>query len=170
MWDRVLLALDQYESGQSALRMTMQLAEVTHSEVRVLHVRALSRWDRVPPLETPAEAEYLVSEAVFSLRLAGVGAAGHSCSVLEDRIASRIVEESLIHMCDAIVLGTRRLHGIGRLSGRGVREQVLRLSPLPVIASPTPLTNAIHFPPGGGAHGSAHPGREGDRTGDDRRT
>jgi hypothetical protein len=66
MWDRVLLALDQYESGQSALRMTMKLAAVTHSEVRVLHVRALSKWARVPPLETPAEAEYLVSEAVFS--------------------------------------------------------------------------------------------------------
>jgi len=169
MWDRVLLALDQYESGQSALRMTTKLAAVTHSEVRVLHIRALSKWARVPPLESPAEAEYLVSEAVFSLRLAGVGAEGHYSSVLEDRVALRIVEESLIHMCDAIVLGTRRLHGIGRLSGRGVREQVLRLSPLPVIASPTPLTNAIHIPLGDGAHRNGHSGQEGYRTGDDHR-
>jgi hypothetical protein len=72
-------------------------------------------------------------------------------------------------MCDAIVLGTRRLHGIGRLSGRGVREQVLRLSPLPVIASPTPLTNAIHIPLGDGAHLNGHSGQEGFRTGDDHR-
>jgi hypothetical protein len=89
--------------------------------------------------------------------------------VLEDRIAFRIVEESLIHMCDAIVLGTRRLRGLERLSGRGVREQVLRLSPLPVIASPTPLTNAVHIPPGGGSHRNGRSSREGYRTGDDRR-
>jgi hypothetical protein len=29
MWDRMLLALDQYESGQSALNMTAQLAAPT---------------------------------------------------------------------------------------------------------------------------------------------
>jgi nucleotide-binding universal stress UspA family protein len=148
MWDRLLLALDQYESGQSALRLTAGLAQPDHSEVRVLHIRALSKWARVPPLETPLQAESLVNEAVFSLRLAGVGAEGHSCSVFEDNVAQRIVEESLTWFCDAIVLGTRRLCGLDRLSGRGVRERVLRLSPLPVIAAPTPLSNDVHVPVG----------------------
>jgi nucleotide-binding universal stress UspA family protein len=146
MWDRLLLALDQYESGQSALRLTAGLARTEHSEVRVLHVRALSKWARVPPLETPLQAESRVNEAVFSLRLAGVGAEGHSCSVFEDQVAQRIVDESMIWLCDAIILGTRRLRGVDRLSGRGVRERVLRLSPLPVIAAPTPISNALHAP------------------------
>jgi nucleotide-binding universal stress UspA family protein len=146
MWDRLLLALDQFESGQSALRLTAGMAQPGHSEVRVLHIRALSKWARVPPLETPPQAESLVNEAVFSLRLAGVGAEGHSCSVFEDQVAQRIVDESLIWLCDAIVLGTRRLRGLDRLSGRGVRERVLRLSPLPVIAAPTPLANRVHAP------------------------
>jgi nucleotide-binding universal stress UspA family protein len=146
MWDRVLLGLDQYESGQAALRFTRELAVATQSDVRVLHIRALSKWARVPPLETPAEAEDLVNEAVLNLRVAGLGAEGRSRSLPEDQIALRIVEESLYWLCDAIVLGTRRLHGIDRLSGRGVRDRVVRLSPLPVLAAPTPLTNGIHRP------------------------
>jgi nucleotide-binding universal stress UspA family protein len=153
MWDRMLLALDQYESGQSALKMTTQLATTIQSEVRVLHIRELSKWVRVPPIESPGEADFLVGQAVFALRVAGVGAEGRSCSVFEDHVAQRIVEESLSWLCDVIVLGTRRLRGLGRLSGHGVRDHVLRLSPLPVIAAPTPWTNARHRPPRTGLAG-----------------
>jgi nucleotide-binding universal stress UspA family protein len=146
MWNRLLFAIDQFESGQVALTFTAGLANSTGAEVRVLHVRELSRWARVPPLETPAESELLVQQAVFSLRFAGVGAEGLACSTIEDRVAERIIEEADRWSCDAIVLGTRRLHGIHRLSGRGRREQILRASPLPVIAAPTPSTNAVHSP------------------------
>ena len=161
MLDRMLLALDEYESGQAALRFTKDLAAVTGNDVRVLHIRALSKWARVPPLETPAQAEALVDEAVFTLRFSGLGAEGRFCSLPEDQMALRIVEESLSWLCDAIVLGTRRLRGIGRLSGRGVRERVLRLSPLPVLAAPTPLTNAVHYRLGlgGDRSGRADPRR-----------
>jgi nucleotide-binding universal stress UspA family protein len=143
MWERLLFAMDQYESGQTALKYTTAIAAATGSEVKVIHIRELSKWARVPPLESPAEAEFLVNEAIFSLRLAGVGADGRACSAPEDYVARRIVEESLYWMCDAIVLGTRRLQGMARLSGRGRREQILRLSPLPVIAAPTPLLNGM---------------------------
>jgi nucleotide-binding universal stress UspA family protein len=95
-------------------------------------------------LETPDEANSLVEQAVFALRLAGVGAEGRACSLPEDQVARRIVEESLYWVCDAIVVGTRRLRGVSRLSGHGVRDRILRLSPLPVIAAPTPLSNGFH--------------------------
>jgi nucleotide-binding universal stress UspA family protein len=146
MWDRLLFAIDQFESGQTALKFTAGLAAATGADVQVMHVRELSRAARVPPLETPAEADSLVDEAVFSLRMAGIGADGRACSFPQDQVPRRIVEESMNWMCDAIVLGTRRLHGISRLSARGVRERVIRLSPLPVVAAPTPLNNGIHSP------------------------
>jgi nucleotide-binding universal stress UspA family protein len=146
MWDRLLFAIDQYESGQAALQFTECFAAATGTDVRVIHVRELSRLARVPPLESPYEADALVEQAVFSLRLAGIGAEGRACSLPEDQIARRIVEDSLYWVCDAIVLGTRRLRGVSRLSGRGVRDRILRLSPLPVIAAPTPLTNGIYSP------------------------
>ena len=38
---------------------------------------------------------------------------------------------------------TLRLHGIGRLSGRGVREKVLRSSFLPVLVAPAAESNGI---------------------------
>jgi nucleotide-binding universal stress UspA family protein len=146
MWDRMLLAIDQYDSGQTALGFTAGLAVATATDVRVIHVRELSRLARVPPLESPSEAEALVDRAVLTLRLAGIGAEGCTCSLPEDQVPRRIVEESMYWVCDVIVVGTRRLRGISRLSGRGVRERILRLSPLPVIAAPTPLTNRIHSP------------------------
>jgi nucleotide-binding universal stress UspA family protein len=144
IWERVLLALDQDESGQAALRFTTELATATHSDVRVLHLRTLSKWARVAPLETPDQAEDLVREAVLTMRLAGLGAEGRSRSVSETQVGLRIVEESLYWVCDAIVLGTRRRHGIGRFSGGGVRERVVRWSPLPVLTAPPALRDALH--------------------------
>jgi nucleotide-binding universal stress UspA family protein len=148
MWDRLLFAIDQFESGQVALKFASGLADATGAEVRVLHIREISRWARVPPLETPTEAEILVQQAVFDLRIAGVGAEGISCSAPEDQVAQRIIDEARRWSCDAIIIGTRRLHGIYRLSGRGRREQILRASSLPVIAAPTASVNAIYSPPG----------------------
>jgi nucleotide-binding universal stress UspA family protein len=146
MWDRLLLAIDQFESGQTALRVSERLALGTGADVRMIHIRLLSKWARVPPLETPTDAESLVDEAVFSLRLAGIGAEGRACSFPEDQVAQRIVEESMSWMCDAIVLGSRRLRGLNRITGRGVRERVLRMSVLPVIVASTPLDNGIYSP------------------------
>jgi nucleotide-binding universal stress UspA family protein len=139
MWDRLLLAMDQFDSGQAALDFTTGLAASSGADVRVFHARELSKSTRVPPLETVTDAHYLVDEAVFRLRLANIGAEGRACSAREEQVASRIVDEASHWRCDAIVLGSRRLRGISRLSGWGVRERILRLSPLPVIVTPQPL-------------------------------
>jgi nucleotide-binding universal stress UspA family protein len=166
MWDRLLLAIDQFESGQAALTFTMGIATATEADVRVMHVRELSNLARVPPLETLSEADALVGQAVFSLRRAGIEADGRACSFPQNQVPFRIVEESMFWVCDAIVLGTRRLHGASRLYGRGVRERVLRLSVLPVVAAPNPLIGPHSL---GRSRGMArnedwtrhsHPGRE----------
>jgi nucleotide-binding universal stress UspA family protein len=146
VWHRLLFAIDQYESGQTALRFTSEIAGGIDAQVSVIHIREISKWARVPPLETPAEAESLVQEAILNLQLAGVRADGVACSVPEDLIASRIFGEARSRMCDAIIVGSRRLHGMHRLSGRNIRDRILRLTSLPVLVAPTPLENAIHKP------------------------
>jgi hypothetical protein len=40
---------------------------------------------------------------------------------------------------DTIVVGTRRKRRLGRLFSSNVREHIIRLSSLPVIAAPAPL-------------------------------
>ncbi len=136
MWNRLLLALDQYESGASALHLTESIAGGCGSEVRVLHVRELSPFTRALPLETLRDAERLVDEAVLRLRVAGAGAEGRVCSAREDFVARRIADEADAWRCDAIVLGSRRLRRLGRLSGRGVRERLLRTTRLPLLTAP----------------------------------
>ena len=166
MWDRLLLAIDQFGTGQTALDFTAGLASATGSEVRVLHLRELPRSLRVPPLETAAEARSLVEMAVRSLHVAGVVAEGRAPSVRSERVAGAIVDEAVRFGADVIVLGSRRLRGLGRLSSQGVREAVLRLSPLPVVAAPAPIAGAIHPPVGPRAaltHRSADGGRPGGR-------
>jgi nucleotide-binding universal stress UspA family protein len=142
----LLFALDQFESGQRALDFVSELAAVNHCSVRVLHIREFSHSGRVPPLETPTDAEELVADAVFRLRMRDVGAGGRSRSSLRDQVAAVIVEEAMYHECDAIVLGSRRLRGYARLSAQGVRERVLRLSDLPLLIAPTCAVNGFVSP------------------------
>jgi nucleotide-binding universal stress UspA family protein len=137
VWDRLLFAIDQFESGQTALGFAAGVASANGASVRVLDIREVPRLARALPLETPDEAEDLVREAVRALQWLGVTADGRSCSVLHERVAHRIVEEASLWECQAIVLGSRRLRGIARLSSRGVREHILRQSSLPVLVAPT---------------------------------
>lgn len=146
MWDRLLFAIDQFESGQTALGFVADVATSNDASVRLPHIREVPRMARALPLENPDEAAELVREAVRSLQRLGVTADGRSCSVLQEHVARRIVEEASLWECQAILLGSRRLHGVARLSGRGVREHILRLSVLPVLVAPTGEINGIFWP------------------------
>jgi nucleotide-binding universal stress UspA family protein len=146
VWDRLLCAIDQFESGQTTLDFVAGVASANDASVCVLHIREVPNSGRVLPLEAPAEAEELARDAVLSLRMRGIAAEGRSCSALQDHVARQIVKEALLWECQAIVLGSRRLHGISRLSGRGVRERILRLSPLPVLVGPAAESNGIYWP------------------------
>ena len=55
MWDRLLFAMDQYESGQTALGFTAGLAAMTGTDVRVVHVRELFRVARSPRWKLPTK-------------------------------------------------------------------------------------------------------------------
>jgi nucleotide-binding universal stress UspA family protein len=147
MWDRLLCAIDQFQSGQSTLDFVADLAAANDASVRVLHVRELSKMARVLPLETPSEAEERVRDGVLTLGRVGVAAEGRSCSALEDHVAKKIVEEARHWDCQAIVLGSRPLRGIGRLSGRGVRERILRASSLPVLVAPQTERDEVSWLP-----------------------
>jgi nucleotide-binding universal stress UspA family protein len=147
VWNRLLCAIDQFESGQSALDFVAGLAATNDASVRILHIREVSRMARAVPLETPIEADLLVREAVHLLGRVGTAAEGRSCSVLQEHVARRIADEAVHWDCQAIVLGSRRLRGIARLSGRGVRERILRFSSLPVLVAPAAESNRIYWPP-----------------------
>jgi nucleotide-binding universal stress UspA family protein len=139
MSNKLLLAIDQFEPGQAAVDFTIGLAGRSKSAVQVLHVRELPASLRVPALESADEAEVLVQETVSRLQTAGIAAEGEIISDQENHVAHCIVEEASNTKCDAIVLGSLRLRGLQSIGGHGIRERVLKMSPLPVIVAPTAL-------------------------------
>jgi nucleotide-binding universal stress UspA family protein len=138
MWDRLLLAVEGSESGWAAVEFTATLAAETGAQVQVLHVKELPANPRVLPMEGAEQAQEIVDQVVAYLDREAITVDGRVVSMSEDRIANAIVAEASAQGCNAIVLGSRRLRGLGRLVGHGVRGKVLRLSSLPVITAPSP--------------------------------
>ena len=137
---KLLLAIDQFETGQAAADFTIGLTAATGAEVQVIHVREVPASLRIPPLETIADARVLVDETVQRMQRAGIHAEGEVCSDRETHVAQRIVDEASQRGCDAIVLGSQRRRGLGSLLGNGIRQRVLKRSSLPVILAPPALT------------------------------
>jgi len=135
----LLLATDQFESGQAAVDFTIGFAGERGDDVMVFHVRELSRSLKVPPIETVAEAESLFDDAVQTIQRAGIGAFGLIRTGRDSDVGSLIVEEASTFKRSAIVLGSLRLKGVQRIAGHGVRESVLHHTSLPVCITPTAL-------------------------------
>jgi nucleotide-binding universal stress UspA family protein len=139
MTKRLLLAIDQFDPGRAALDFATGLAVDSGAAVWVFHVRELPNTLRIRLMETLTESEDLVQSAVISLGQAGVSAGGRSVSAPEKLVADQIAGEARLMRNDAIVLGSQRLTGMHRISGRRIRDRLLRSSPLPVLIAPTPL-------------------------------
>ena len=167
--DRLLCAIDQFESGQSVLDFAAGIAATNDASIRLFHIRELSRMARVMPLETPADAEGLVRDAVLSLGTFGVAAEGRSASALEDHVARRIVEEAMHWDCQAIVLGPGGCAGSpgSRVAACGSAPSGSRLSrclllPLPSATGSTGLPGSgpgriVLRPPAAGMPGAIRP-------------
>lgn len=136
MFKRLLVAVDQRESRHPLIEFTAQLATDIDTCVRVLHIIEFAGRGCTAPIETPDEAERIVQEAVFALRMAGVGSEGVSRAALRHDVGSLIVKGAVHWDSDVIVMGTNKSRGLGRLLGHGVRERVIRKSPIPVLVAP----------------------------------
>lgn len=134
---RILVGLDNQEEAHllSYVRLLGRTGEVI---VRVLHVIESITVMGGPGIETEEEAGSLVEAAVFSLRMAGIGASGAVRHGRVNRIAAVILDDATTWRADTIVVSGRRTQGLRRLTGRGVREQLVRRSTIPtaLVSSP----------------------------------
>ena len=136
MHSKVFVAIDQREIRHSVIAFASRLAAGTSTVVRVFHGIEFVGPGCAAPLETRDEAERVVEEAVFRLRMAGVGAAGFVRPCFNRDLGRMIVDEANHWGADAIVVGGRQGRGPGRVLGHGIRERVLRRSSLPVTVAP----------------------------------
>ena len=137
MHARLFVAIDQCEVRHSVVEFVARFAAGTPYAVQVFHGIEFVGRGCAAPLETRHEAELVVEEAVFNLRMSGVGADGAVRKCFKNDLGHMIVTEAGRWGADMIVVGGRRSRGPGRLFGHGIRERVLRRSPLPVMVAPT---------------------------------
>jgi hypothetical protein len=144
----VLIGLTDNDRDNHLLAYAQLLANSGDVIVRILHVVERVALLGGPALETLEEAAAVVDEAVFSLRMAGVGASGTVRRGRVNRIATVLLDEAATWQADTIVLSGRRTRGWRAILGRGVREQVLRRSSIPttLVASPAPAPSIATIP------------------------
>jgi nucleotide-binding universal stress UspA family protein len=140
MFERFLLAINDSPGREVAIDFSGALARRCAASVHVLLVNERLVGGHGLTLLTQAEATELITSAVGQLRAAGVTTSG-SVRVADHRnVPACIVEAARERAADAVVLGSQRHRRLGRLFSPRVRERTTRLTPLPVLTAPSPLT------------------------------
>jgi nucleotide-binding universal stress UspA family protein len=139
MFQRFLLAIDETTAGELGVSFASALARKCGASVHVFHANEFLPGGRGLTVETHEEAAHVVDGAVDQLRAAGVEASGE-CSLANCfTLAPRIADAAALTGADVIVMGSHRRRRFVRLFGRGIRERVSRITPLPVLTAPAPL-------------------------------
>ena len=150
MYKRILVALDGSETSMRALTASLNLARQGGGRVRLVHVveelAYLGGFD--PYGASSGDLVKVIREnaaKVLATGLAAAGSAGvEADTVLYDNFGERLPEAvadaARQWNADLIVVGTHGRRGMGRvLMGSGA-EQIIRLSPVPVLVIRSPET------------------------------
>jgi nucleotide-binding universal stress UspA family protein len=117
----------------------MSLAASLGAHVRVLHV--VQYYNTLHgggfTFESDEDATALVDAAAFDVQLNGATASTAVLRAPVNSVASRILEAAHRWRAEAIVLGSHRERGIGRLKGKGIREHIVRNSNITVVVAPS---------------------------------
>jgi nucleotide-binding universal stress UspA family protein len=142
MYQRILVPLDGSATAQRGLSEAISLASGQQTRLLFLHVVD----DFTMLVEVPSAAVY--DDMLRGMRQAGLDllakakqaaeAAGVHCeTVLREvtgkRVAEVIVDQTKVHACDLILMGTHGRRGFSRLAMGSDAEQVARSSPVPVL-------------------------------------
>jgi nucleotide-binding universal stress UspA family protein len=150
MFKRILVPVDGSETSTKALVMATQLAREGGGRIRLLHsfdaLVFLSGFEIGPGvLEAAREyADKVLDDAMEIARAAGVPADKRLEDLPGGRLGEIVADAAASWEADLVVVGTHGRRGVGRvLLGSGA-EQVIRLSPVPVLSvrgTPTKVTD-----------------------------
>jgi nucleotide-binding universal stress UspA family protein len=140
MYKRILVPVDGSETCEKALASALRLAEESEGCVHLVHVldelAYLSGYESSADLLQVARdyAQKVLADAAQKARAAGVPADTKLMELPGGRLGELIAGEARNWQADLVVVGTHGRRGVSRvLLGSGA-EQVLRLSPVPVLA------------------------------------
>ncbi|MEJ8826979.1 universal stress protein [Variovorax humicola] len=143
MYQRLLVPFDGSAASSAGLAEAVRLAALTHGRLRLMHcIDELSFAFTVDAFAGVAggflddlrkKAAALLHGAKDRAAAAGVEAEGVVYDNLYDSVAEMVMRETASWQADLIVIGTHGRRGVRRAMLGSSAEQILRLSPVPVL-------------------------------------
>jgi nucleotide-binding universal stress UspA family protein len=143
MYQRIIVPVDGSESSNKALVAALQMARESGGRVRLLHVveeiAYLTGYEQYGGysgelVSAMREAgARILDDAMAIARSAGGEADSLLCDKPGERLAEGVAEAASEWKADLVVVGTHGRRGFGRMLLGSGAEQILRLSPLPVL-------------------------------------
>ncbi len=143
MYQRILVPYDGSSTSRRGLDEAVKLAKLTGGSIRLLHVvddliyaagfeaYAVYSNDVIPLIV--AAGEKILAEGKARVTAAGVRVDTKLMEATARRVCDFVTEEVTEWGADLIVIGTHGRRGLGRLFLGSDAEQVVRLSPVPVL-------------------------------------
>jgi len=163
MYQRILVPIDGSETALKGLDEALQMAKLTGGSVRLIHVVdqlkyvtgfetfAAYETDLLPALERAGEQ--ILQEGRARAESAGVKAETLLFTSLADRVCDLVVSQARSWKADLIVIGTHGRRGVSRAMMGSDAEQIVRISPVPVL-----LVRAVEGQDKSAAEAVAQPG------------
>jgi nucleotide-binding universal stress UspA family protein len=157
-YQRILVPVDGSPTSNAGLREAIELAKAQGASLRLVHVAdehfialmGLEYGTRVDELmrSVTAAGRRALRNAERAVRKAGLEPSSAMLETLTGPVAAPIVAEAKKWRADLIVIGTHGRRGVRRLVMGSDAEQIVRLSPAPVllVRSPEPARKAAAAP------------------------
>ncbi len=138
-YKRILVPIDGSETSTKALVAALQMARDSGGQVRLIHsvdeLAYVSGFEYSGNLVEIARdyATKLLDDGLAVARSAGVEADTKLIDFPGQRLGETVMDEAREWNADLIVVGTHGRRGIGRILLGSGAEQILRMSPVPVL-------------------------------------
>jgi nucleotide-binding universal stress UspA family protein len=143
MYAKILVPVDGSPTSDLGLAEAIKLAKLTGAQLRLMHavdMLSLSLAPEAGMAATPSLFELLreggqaiLTRAKAELDKSGVAGDTVLADTLRGRVCDLVVDEAQRWGAELIVIGTHGRRGVGRLLMGSDAEQILRLSPVPVL-------------------------------------
>ena len=147
MYKRILVPIDGSTASQRGFGEALALAKRLDASMVLLHVveyypvmmemATASTWDLVTT-EMRQHGQRVLEHAHEAAQAAGVASETRLEDAAAARVCDLIVQQAGERKCDLIVMGTHGRRGIAHALIGSDAEQVLRMSPVPVLLVRTP--------------------------------
>ncbi|CAH0355893.1 universal stress protein [Aquabacterium sp. CECT 9606] len=143
MYQRILVPFDASATSTKGLEEAIQLATLSGGHIRLVHVVEVMKYatgfetcaayisEVIPVMKREGHA--ILDKGKHLAEKAGLTVDTLLLESMGSRVSDLVVQEARAWDADVIVLGTHGRRGVGRFLLGSDAEQVLRLSPVPVL-------------------------------------